>query len=150
MEPIYAEKLVTSQSIYIDSKRLLEWLYFIRWKVNKRDRAYLFDTLLIPLVLDMIGHFRRGYQFKEERLKEIYEFLYAFDRVEALIDLASSQKIISDKHYTQTFVWITRIRDSMKKWRVSTKKAKNKTVTQSNDEGDAEMEISSRGGDGLI
>ena len=39
MERKYKERLFERQSIYIDSKRLLDWLYFVRWKVNLRDRA---------------------------------------------------------------------------------------------------------------
>ena len=84
MENRYKERLVTRQSIYIDSKRLLEWLYVVRWKVNRRDRAYLFDTLLIPYVLSMIAHFCRAFQFREERIREIDLFLFDFDRVEGL------------------------------------------------------------------
>lgn len=88
MENRYKERLVTRQGIYVDSKRLLEWLYGVRWKVNRRDRAYLFDTLLIPYVLSMIAHFCRAFQFREERLREIDLFLFDFDRVEGLIDMA--------------------------------------------------------------
>ena len=31
MERKYKERLVERQSIYIDSKRLLDWLYFVRY-----------------------------------------------------------------------------------------------------------------------
>ena len=147
MEPKYKEKLIERQSIYIDSKRLLEWLYFVRWKVNRRDRAYLFDVLLIPLVLDMISYFRRGYRFREERLKSIDEFLHAFDHVNDLLDMASSKKIITE--YAVAFGWIERIGDSVKNWRASARKAKQSSVA-SNYGGAPENEDNSRGGDGFI
>ena len=149
MESKYKEKLVERQSIYIDSKRLLEWLYFVRWKVNRRDRAYLFDALLIPLVLDMISYFRRGYRFREERLESIDEFLHAFDRVDALLDLASSKKIITEKQYVVAFGWIERIGESVKNWRASARKAKQSNAA-SNNGCVPENEENSRGGDGFI
>lgn len=152
MERKYKERLVERQSIYIDSKRLLDWLYFVRWKVNRRDRAYLFDTLLIPYTLSMIGYFYRGYRFRDERLKAIDEFLFCFDRVEALLDLASEKKIITDKSYSASLEWLVRIEDGVRQWRASARKANKEKQpgAASNDGGSAEMELFSRGGDGLI
>ena len=149
MESKYKEKLVERQSIYIDCKRLLEWLYFVRWMVNRRDRAYLFDALLIPIVLDMIGHFRRGYRFRDERLKSIDEFLSCYDRVDALLDMASSKKIIADKSYSVALNWMNRIEESVKNWRASARKAKQSSV-ESNKVYAPENEDDSRGGDGFI
>ena len=149
MDNRYKERLVTRQSIYIDSKRLLEWLYGVRWKVNRRDRAYLFDTLLIPYVLSMIAHFCRAFQFREERLHEIDLFLFDFDRVEGLIDMASSKKILSAKQYSATIEWTERIRESIKAWRASARKS-IQPVRSSNEGARAETEDNPRGGDGLI
>lgn len=149
MENRYKDRLVTRQSIYIDSKRLLEWLYVVRWKVNRRDRVYLFDTLLIPYVLSMIAHFCRAFQFREERIREIDLFLFDFDRVEGLIDMASSRKILSAKQYSLTIGWTERIRESIKAWRTSARKS-IQPVRSSNEGTHAETEDNPRGGDGLI
>ena len=149
MESKYKEKLVEKQSIYVDCKRLLEWLYDVRWKVNRKDRASLFNAYLIPDVLRMISHFKRGYRFREERLKSIDEFLYYYDDVNSLLELASSKKLITEKDYSSTFIWLVRIEESVKNWRASARKAKQSGVA-SNYGGAPENEDNSRGGDGFI
>ena len=138
---------VMRQGIYVDCKWLLRRLYRIRFKVPKRDRGYLFDSLLIPTMLSMIGHFRRAYTFREERLKEMDDFLFDFERFNALVDMASEEKIIDTKEYASLFEYTDRIYEGAKAYRASARK--NKTGHASNDGMAAETD-DSRGGDGLI
>lgn len=97
------------QSIYIDCKQLLRRLYRLRFKVAKRHRDSLFDKCLIPALLGMIRHFRRAYRFRDERVKELDEFLFSFEDFNSWVDVASEEKVIKDKEYASLFEYIERI-----------------------------------------
>lgn len=148
MDKEYKEKLVTKQSIYVDCKWLLRRMYRVRFSVPKRDRAYLFDALIIPTVLSMIGHFRRAYRFREERLNEIDQFLFDFERLKALLDLAAEEKIVREKEYSAVIEYLVRISESIRAWRASARKAR--TGSASNYGGSPEIDDKSRGGDGFM
>ena len=136
------------QSIYIDCKQLLRRLYRLRFKVAKRHRDSLFDKSLFPTLLSMISHFRRAYRFREERVKELDEFLFEFEKFNSLVDLASEEKVIDDKEYASLFEYIVRIYESVNAYRNSARKARSSAG--SNDDGASENKDDSRGGDGFI
>ena len=123
-----------NQSIYIDCKWLLRRLYKIRHKVAKRHRGCLFDNLLIPSVLAMLGHFRAAYKFKDRRVEELDMLLFEFERVNAIIDLTSEEKIITEKEFAALFEYIERIYNSVVAYRASARKAKF-TAGSNNDSG---------------
>ena len=93
MNKDYKAKLLEKAGIYVDCCQLLKCVYKLLFSMPKKDRVIIGDKI-IEYNLSMIAHFSKGFQFKECRLAEIDSFLFDFDRMKALLRMASELKIL--------------------------------------------------------
>ena len=116
MNKDYKAKLLEKAGIYIDCCQLLKCVYKLLFSMPKKDRVIIGDKI-IEYNLSMIAHFSKGFQFKECRLAEIDSFLFDFDRMKALLRMASELKILLPAKYVLLFEYIERIDEGVAKWR---------------------------------
>ena len=103
MNKDYKAKLLEKAGIYVDCCQLLKCVYKLLFSMPKKDRVIIGDKI-IEYNLSMIAHFSKGFQFKECRLAEIDSFLFDFDRMKALLRMASELKILLPAKYVLLFV----------------------------------------------
>ena len=116
MNKDYKAKLLEKAGIYVDCCQLLKCVYKLLFSMPKKDRVIIGDKI-IEYNLSMIAHFSKGFQFKECRLAEIDSFLFAFDRMKALLRMASELKILLPAKYVLLFDYIERIDEGVAKRR---------------------------------
>ena len=133
MNKDYKAKLLEKAGIYIDCCQLLKCVYKLLFSMPKKDRVIIGDKIL-EYNLSMIAHFSKGFQFKECRLAEIDSFLFDFDRMKALLRMASELKVLLPAKYVLLFDYIERIDEGVAKWRkasTATKSMQSRNQTTS-------------------
>ena len=127
MNKDYKAKLLEKAGIYVDCCQLLKCVYKLLFSMPKKDRVIIGDKI-IEYNLSMIAHFSKGFQFKECRLAEIDSFLFDFDRMKALLRMASELKILLPAKYVLLFEYIERIDEGVAKWRNASTATKSMTL----------------------
>ena len=133
MNKDYKAKLLEKAGIYIDCCQLLKCVYKLLFSMPKKDRVIIGDKIL-EYNKSKIAHFSKGFQFKEFRLAEIDSFLFDFDRMKALLRMASELKVLLPAKYVLLFDYIERIDEGVAKWRkasTATKSMQSRNQTTS-------------------